>query len=141
MSSSFLVGTWTYRSFHNTPTPVAGDPNRAIALLFAEAEFRFEAISPTTFRGVLDWSSGGLDLTGMAKDGPADMPVSFSITGLGRTGTQTDGWEYDYNGALAHQWADGIAQLTAMIGSVLRAKPRNGASAGYTASFVAVQKA
>jgi hypothetical protein len=28
--SSVLAGTWTYRSFHNNPTPVGNDPNRAL---------------------------------------------------------------------------------------------------------------
>jgi len=41
MPSSDLSGTWTYRSFRNDPTPVDGDPQKAIGLFFAEAEFRF----------------------------------------------------------------------------------------------------
>jgi hypothetical protein len=32
MPSSDLAGTWTYRSFRNDPTPVDGDPQKALDL-------------------------------------------------------------------------------------------------------------
>lgn len=140
MPSSDVAGTWTYRSFRNNPAPVDGDPNKALALFFAEAEFRFTAVTPTEFKGVIDWGSGGLDMAGTMIAGSRDMPAAFSIVGLGRPGTQTDGWEYDYNGALAYRWPAGVQQVPALIGSVIRAKPHNGAPAGYTASFIAVWK-
>ena len=54
MPSSDLTGKWTYRSFINDPTPVGGDPQKALDLIFAEAEFTFEAVSDTTFKGVID---------------------------------------------------------------------------------------
>ncbi|MEY9699475.1 hypothetical protein ABIE71_002218 [Bradyrhizobium diazoefficiens] len=139
-SSSLLVGSWTYRSFHNDPTPVDGDPQKALGLFFAEAEFRFEAISKTTFKGVIDWGSGGLDLSGEIRPGSADTPVAFAIVGVGRPGSQTDGWEYDYNGCLAYEWPAGVKQVPALVGSLMRAKPHNGAPAGYSASFIAVRK-
>ena len=139
-SSSLLVGSWTYRSFRNDPTPVDGDPQKALGLFFAEAEFRFEAVSNTTFKGVIDWGSGGLDLSGEIRPGNADTPVAFAIVGVGRPGSQTDGWEYDYNGCVAYKWPAGLNQVPALIGSLIRAKPHNGAPAGYTASFIAVRK-
>lgn len=139
-SSSLLVGSWTYRSFRNDPTPVDGDPQKALGLFFAEAEFRFEAISNTTFKGVIDWGSGGLDLSGEIRPGNADTPVAFEIVGVGRPGSQTDGWEYDYNGCLAYEWPAGVKQVPALVGSLMRAKPHNGAPAGYSASFIAVRK-
>jgi hypothetical protein len=140
MPSSDLAGKWTYRSFRNDPTPVDGDPNKALGLFFAEAEFSFEAVSDTTFKGVIDWGSGGLDLSGTIKPGGADTPVAFAIIGLGRPGSQTDGWEYDYNGCVAYKWPAATSQVPALVGSLIRAKPHNGGAAGYTASFIAVKK-
>jgi hypothetical protein len=141
MPSSDLAGKWTYRSFINDPTPVGDDPQKALGLIFAEAEFTFEAVSDTRFKGVIDWGSGGLDLSGTIKPGSPDTPVAFAIVGLGRPGSQTDGWEYDYNGCIAYKWPNGVAQVPALVGSLVRAKPHNGAPAGYTASFIAVKKA
>jgi hypothetical protein len=141
MPSSDLAGVWTYRSFRNDPTPVNGDPQKAIGLFFAEAEFRFEVVSETAFKGVIDWGGGGLDLAGTMRPGNADTPVAFAIVGTGRLDTETEGWEYDYNGCLAYKWPLGKAQVPALVGSLIRAKPHNGAPAGYTASFIAVKKA
>jgi hypothetical protein len=89
---------------------------------------------------VIDWGSGGLDLSGIMKPGSTKMPVAFAIIGLGRPGSQTDGWEYDYSGSLAHKWPAGINQVPALVGSVVRAKPHGSAPAGYSASFVAVKR-
>jgi hypothetical protein len=140
MPVSDLVGAWTYRSFRNDPAPVGGDPKKALALFFAEAEFRFEAVTDTEFKGVVDWASGGLDLTGTLRPGNADTPVAFAIVGIGRPGTETGGWEYDYNGCLSYQWTKGDNQVPSLVGSLIRARPHNGAPAGYTASFIAVKK-
>ncbi|QIO54593.1 hypothetical protein HA461_25740 (plasmid) [Rhizobium leguminosarum bv. trifolii] len=140
MTSSNLIGSWTYRSFINNPSPVDGDPDKAIRLFFAEAEFRFEAVSDTEFKGVIDWGSGGLDLAGTIKPGSADTPVAFAIVGLGRPGSQTDGWEYDYNGCLGYRWPNGIDQIPSLVGTVIRAKPHGSAPAGFTASFIAVKR-
>jgi len=89
---------------------------------------------------VIDWGSGGLDLSGTIQPGSAATPVAFAIVGLGRPGSQTEGWEYDYNGCLAYKWPNGVNQVPALVGSLIRAKPHNGAPAGVTASFIAVKK-
>jgi hypothetical protein len=140
MTRSELAGSWTYRSFRNDPTPVGGDPQKALDLFFAEAEFRFDAFSGTKFKGVIEWGSGGLDLAGHITKGGADTPVAFQIVGTGRAGTETDGWQYDYNGCLAYLWPNGSRQVRSLVGSLIRAKPHNGAPAGYTASFIAVKR-
>lgn len=140
MSASEIAGSWTYRSFRNDPNPVGNDPQKALSLFFAEADFYFTASSERDFTGVIDWGSGGLDLTGTIKPGSADTPIAFAIVGIGRPGTQTDGWEYDYNGCLAYKWPQGVSQIPSLVGTVIRAKPHNGAPAGYSASFVAVRK-
>lgn len=140
MASSDLVGKWTYRSFHNNPVPVAGDQEAALKLIFAEAEFSFEVVSETELRGAIDWGSGGLDLTGTIRPATATTPLGVAIVGLGRPYSTTKDWEYDYNAFLAHQWPNGINQVPALVGSVLRAKPHGNSAAGYVASFVAVKK-
>ncbi|WP_441258661.1 hypothetical protein AB7008_08540 [Bradyrhizobium sp. 521_C7_N1_3] len=82
----------------------------------------------TAFKGVIDWGSGGLDLSGEIRPGNADTPVAFAIVGLGRPGSQTDGWEYDYNGCLAYKWPAGNNQVPALVGSLIRAKPHRPAT-------------
>jgi hypothetical protein len=139
-----LAGKWTYRSFHNKSAPVADDPNtaaeKALALIFAEAVFTFEVPTSTTLKGTIDWPGGGLDLQGTIRtDSPGASP-SVEIVGNGRTGTGTAGWEYDYRGQLAFQWPNGINQVPALVGTVIRAKPHDGAPAGYVASFIAIKR-
>lgn len=135
---SSLAGKWTYRSFHNDAALVGGNPDKALRLIFAEAEFDFQ-VSPTGLKGSLDWPGGGLDLQGTVTGGVAGAPLSVEIVGTGRLDTDTAGWEYDYRGHLAYRWPNGVNQVPALVGSVLRAKPHDGAPAGYSASFVAVK--
>jgi hypothetical protein len=141
---SGLAGRWTYRSFHNNPAPVAEDPKtapeKALALIFAEAVFTFDIPSSTTLKGAIDWPGGGLDLQGIIRPGTAGAGPTVEIVGTGRPGTGTAGWEYDYRGQLAYQWPNGVNQIPALVGTVIRAKPHNGAPAGYVASFIAVKR-
>src|SRR5262249_3669540 len=138
--ASVLTGTWTYRSFNNDPTLVDGDPNKALALFFAEAIFTFTIPSSTSLQGAIAWPGSGLALAGDIKLGCDGLGPIVTITGTGRPGTDTEGWEYDYFGQLAHAWPNGVDQRPALVGSVIRAKPHNGAPAGYVASFVAVKQ-
>jgi hypothetical protein len=134
-----IGGKWTYRSFHNDPAPVGGDAEKALSLIFAEAEFTFE-ISGTTLTGTIRWGHDGLDLKGTINPATATTPLSVQIVGTGRKEIGTEGWEYDYNASLAHQWPAGINQVPALVGSVIRAKPHGTSPAGYVASFVAVKQ-
>ncbi len=81
-----------------------------------------------------------LDLEGMIRPASEGSPTTIKMAGRGRAGTPTDGWEYDYFGLLAHQWAKGVNQVPALVVTVIRAKPHDGAPAGYVASFVAVKQ-
>ena len=143
-SAGALVGKWTYRSFHNNPAPVADDPQtapeKALALIFAEAIFTFQVTSGTTLNGAIDWPGGGLDLEGTIELGPGGAAPTIKIVGTGRPGTGTAGWEYDYHGQLAYNWPNGVNQVPALVGTVIRAKPHGGAPAGYVASFIAVKR-
>jgi hypothetical protein len=144
MTTDVLAGKWTYRSFHNNPAPVADDPTtapaKALALIFAEAVFTFEIPSSTTLKGAIDWPGGGLDLQGTIQPGAQGAGPVVDIVGTGRPGTGTAGWEYDYRGQLAYQWPNGINQVPALVGTVIRAKPHGISPAGYVASFVAVKR-
>lgn len=135
-----LAGKWTYRSFHNNPALVTDNDNTALSLFFAEATFTFNINADGLLTGAIDWNGGGLDLQGAVQPAETGSPLTVQIVGLGRPGTQTDNWEYDYFGYLAHSWPNGVAQVPALVGSVLRAKPHNGAPAGYVASFIAVKQ-
>jgi len=134
---NILDGKWTYRSFFNDPAMVGDDAKKALDLIFAEATFTFE-ISGTGLKGIIDWGSGGLDLKGTVC--PAG-PLTVQIVGMGRPGTQTDGWRYDYNGSLAYEWPNAIKQVPALVGTVIRVNAHGPQSpAGVTASFIAVKQ-
>ena len=134
-----IGGKWTYRSFHNDPSPVGDDADKALGLIFAEAEFTFE-ISGTSLTGTIRWGHDGLDLKGTIQPATATTPLSVQIVGTGRSDIGTEGWEYDYNACLAYQWPNGIDQVPALVGSVIRAKPHGSSPAGYVASFIAVKQ-
>jgi len=137
-----LAGKWTYRSFLNDPTLIGDDPKTAadnlLALLFAEAVFTFEIPTDTTLKGKIDWTGGGLDLQGTIRQGDG-VPI-VEIVGTGRPYTDTAGWEYDYHGQLAYPWPNGVNQVPAIVGNVIRAKPHGDNPAGVVASFIAVRQ-
>jgi hypothetical protein len=135
-----LAGQWTYRSYRNAPDLVNGDASKALALIFGEGVFTFETPSEQTLKGTLDMGGGYvLDLDGKVERDTQTSSVTIKVIGLGRAGTSTDGWEYDYQAGLAYEWPAGVNQVAAFVGSVIRAKPHNGAPAGYVASFIAVK--
>jgi hypothetical protein len=142
---STLAGKWTYRSFLNDATLCCGDPDpnkdaaNLLNLLFAEAVFTFKLPTNTTLTGAIDWPGGGLDLQGTVTAGDTSQPA-VKITGTGRPNTGTVNWEYDYEGRLAYRWPNGVRQVPALVGSVIRAKPHNGNPAGLVASFIAVKQ-
>lgn len=155
---SEFAGLWTYRRFGNNTdfTPVYKKaPRNADELILQEADLKLE--TPTnwwTLQGTIEWPGGGLlDLKGglrrfdppyrARREGePVDYvrdAVGFEIMGTGRPGTDTAGWEYHYLGYLTPQWPNGIAQRTALVGSVIRAKP-GGEAAPAVAPFIALKR-
>ena len=135
-----LAGKWTYRSFHNNPQPVGDDAQKALALIFAEATFTLTLPSGTTITGAIDWPGGGLDLKGTVQPGSGSEGPVVEMVGTGRPGTSTENWEHDYRGQQAHRWPNGVNQVPAITGTVIRAKPHGQAKAGYVASFIAVKQ-
>ena len=143
-SDNPFVGTWTYRSFRNTPDPL-GDledpPNlqKLKAMLFAEADMIIEDAPAGSFAGKLDMGeSGVLHFKGASSFG---NPFAVRFQGVGTDGPSL-GWVYDYVGYLVPRWPNGVDQRPAIVGSVIRTVPHsNGqAKAGYVASFIAVKR-
>ena len=136
-----IAGTWTYRSFRNTTEFVEGEATRALALIFGEGVFTFEVPAGVNVRGTFELGGGfALDVTGTVQAGTPDAPLTVHLIGAGREATPTAGWEYDYHGFVAFQWPNAVNQTPALVGSVIRAKPHNGAPAGFVASFIAVKQ-
>jgi len=140
-SFGVLSGRWTYRSFRNDPKLVGDDSAAALALIFGEGVFDFEAEEDGLFRGGLGMAPGyALALTGKM-EGAGLYPQTFAINGEGLSGTPTDGWRYDYRGIIGYPWPDAKGQVPALLGTVIRSVAHGSdAPAGYTASFIAVRQ-
>lgn len=138
------AGKWTYRSYLNLPNVIVGnDAQKALGLIFGEGVMTFETPVGTALKGTFDMGSGYvLDLSGTILGDAATAPPVLRISGIGRQGTPTDGWDYEYVGYLAWTWPNGIAQVPAIVGTVVRAKAHsNGqAKAGFVASFIATKQ-
>lgn len=133
-------GKWTYRSFHNDPEEVGGDAEKALGLIFGEGIFTLEQ-NGNALTGTFDMGPGyALKLSGTVTGTGSD--ATFELQGPGIPGTATADWQYDYHGGLAWAWPNGVNQVPAIVGSVIRARPHGaGAPAGVTASFIAVSHA
>jgi hypothetical protein len=140
--TSGISGPWEYRSFHNDPTCVYKiAPQNGREVILQEAVFNLRAPTSTTLEGTISWPGRFLDLRGTIQPGGGGEPSSFQITGIGRSGTDTAGWEYRYQGHLAWHWPNGIKQVPALVGSVMRAEPHGQVPpAGYVAPFIAVKQ-
>ena len=129
--SSSIAGNWAYKSYLNTTEQP----------IFGAGIFTFVTPSSTTLRGTFDMGGGlVLDLQGTIRAAVQNCPLTLEIFGTGRDGSPTAGWEYDYHGYLAYLWPNGVDQVLALVGSVIRAKPHNGGAAGVTASFIAAKQ-
>ena len=138
---SSLEGTWTYRSFLNNPNEVGDDPEKALALIFGEGKLTITPKGENLFQGVLDFGGGAaMDLYGEVVPGSGVSPEVLIITGTGRTGTSTDKWVYQYKGYVVPPWAEGVDQVPAIVGTVIRTIPHGTGSAGVVASFVIVRR-
>jgi hypothetical protein len=140
MADSILDGRWTYRSFLNTAEPVGDDAQKALALLFGEGQLDIHARDDRIFTAALDFGGGaGMDLFGTLYRSAGISPAVVVITGTGREGTPTAKWVYQYEGYIVPVWAEGVDQRPAIVGTVIRTLPHDGARAGLVASFIAVK--
>lgn len=132
-----IAGTWQYFSFLNPP---ALDSTGNYAQLFGMGTMKLRTPSPTTVAGTFDMGGGYvLDLKGTVST-IAGGQKRIHMAGLGRPSTPTAGWEYDYDGVTTEKWPNGVNQVPAFTGSVIRAKPHNGQPAGVVASFISIKQ-
>ena len=136
-----IPGKWVYRSWVDRPDVlINGDANTALSLLFGEGTMTLSIPSAGKVAGTFDMGGGYvLDLIGTITAAGTGQ-TAIHMAGLGRAGTPTAGWEYDYDGITTERWPKGVAQVPAFTGSVFRAKPHDGNPAGFVASFIAVKK-
>ena len=133
-----LTGTWTYRSFNN-------DPNLATPYdkyLFGSGYITITEAPMGVFQGKIGDTGWALELNGSINYG---YPYVVRFQGRGVVGGEE--WVYDYLGFVVPPWPNGVNQVPAMVGTIVRTIPHSGSSkrtvapAGVTASWIAVWKA
>lgn len=137
MMADPISGSWHYRSFRNIKVPVM----KLEDILFGEGEFVLSLdAAHATLGGTADFGGGFT----MAFSGNVGFgsPMQIRLRGIGTGATNTD-WVYDYLGYLVPRWPNGVEEVPAIVGSVIRAMPHSAGSAkaGYVGSFIAVMKA
>jgi hypothetical protein len=80
-----------------------------------------------------------MDLKGVIIPAHDGVTAHAHIVGKGRSGTPTEYYFYDYDGSLTELWPNGVNQVSAITGSVIRVKPHDEQPAGLVASFIAVK--
>ena len=129
-----LTGKWTYRSFLSDPD---------LSTQFNDLEFGRGTITiEEAPMGVLQGNIGGpgwsLDLNGSINYGD---PYSVRFQGKGVVGGEE--WIYDYIGYAIKPWPNGVNQVPAITGSLVRTIPHSSgtggvAPAGVVCSWIAV---
>jgi hypothetical protein len=131
MPNSML--TRTHSSFINNPVPVDGDAEKALQLIYGEGDLSIVSADDQLFKAALD-------LYGSLYVGHGVNSTTLLITGTGREGTSTAKWVYQYRGYIVPGWAEGVSQVPAIVGIVVRRLPHDGDAAGEVVLFVTVKK-
>jgi hypothetical protein len=128
-----FVGSWTYRSFQNLP-----DPDLTFNdLFFGQATLIIAGFDPGSFSGRLVFRSGAeMTLSGSST---FDTPVTVRFQGRGSSPGIED-FLYDYVGYLVPDWPNGVGQVPAIVGSIVRTAPHGENPAGVVASWIAVKR-
>lgn len=133
-----LLGNWTYRSFLSD-TDVSAEFN---SLEFGVGTIVIEEAPMQVLKGTIGGSGWSLDLQGSIGYG---NPFTLQFQGKGVIGGAE--WIYNYVGYLVPDWVNGVQQVPAMVGSIVRVIPHptgpNGKStapAGYVAQWIAVKQ-
>jgi len=136
MSDNPFVGSWTYRSLLNEP-----DVNTDFDKLeFGRGTLVIQDAPMQILTGTIGGPGWSLDLQGWRDYG---NPYHARFQGTGTVGGEK--WIYDYDGYLVPHWPNGVGQIPAIVGSVIRTIPHSGGSpgtvapAGVVASFYAVR--
>ena len=141
MSDNPFVGSWTYRSLLNdTDTSTSFND-----LQFGLGTIVIEEAPMQLLKGTIGGPGWSLDLKGSRQYG-TPMRVRFQGKGV----INGEEWIYDYEGFLVPAWPNGVQQVPAMVGSIVRTVPHSGSApkgggpppinpAGVVASWYAVK--
>ncbi len=138
VSPNDVTGDWHYRSFLNDPTAIT-DLNK---ILFGEGDFALQESPIGVLSGTGDFGGGDtVKFEGSVTHGSL---TTIRLQGTG-TGARNKDWLYDYLGIVVPEWSNGVGQVKAIVGSVVRSAPHGNGSggiapAGRVASFIAVKK-
>ena len=133
-------GAWTFttatltnaaHSFTATATDAAGNSTTATAS-------KLYAVDTTTSASIALNAITADNTINAAEAGSSSIAVTGTVGG--------DKWAYDYTGYLVPHWPNGVGQVPAIVGSVIRTLPHSAgpgkiAPAGVVASFYAVRRA
>ncbi len=137
--NQLFTGFWTYRSFINDPEPI--DPNQPISdLLFGMGTIEIKPSAVNELSGLIFGDGWQLDLKGFKTFA---NPFEIRFQGKGEVGGHE--WVYDYVAYLVNQWPNGVDQVPALVGSIVRTVPHPNSNgginpAGVVASWVAVKQ-
>jgi hypothetical protein len=141
MSNNILGGNWIYRSYLNDQSFIGDDPQKALNQIFGEGELQFLSNIDQNFKAVLDFGNNmKMDLFGTVINTAGLTPQTLLITGTGREGTSTAKWVYQYQGYIVPDWPQGVDQVPAILGTVVRTIPHGSGAAGVVASFIAIKQ-
>ncbi len=128
-----FVGTWSYRSLINNPD-LSTEFND---LRFGMGTLVLNEPEPSKTSGSLGGAGWSLDLDGTSTAGD---PTKVRFQGRGEISGET--WVYDYLGFVTPDWPNGVNQVDAIVGTIVRTEPHSGgqAEAGYVASWYAVRQ-
>jgi hypothetical protein len=130
-----FIGKWSYRSFLNDPN-LDTQPND---LLFGSGTLEFTSAPIGQVAGTIGGPGWQLKLEGWMTFG---NPPAVRFQGKGVIGKAE--WIYDYNGYYVTHWPNGVDQVEAITGSVIRTIPHPGnggtSPAGVVVSFYAVRQ-
>jgi len=129
-----LAGKWTYRSFLSDPD-LSTDFN---SLEFGRGTITIKEAPLGVLQGTIGGPGWSLDLNGSINHGD---PYCVRFQGKGVIGGEE--WIYDYIGYVIKPWPNGINQVPAMTGSIVRTIPHSSGTggrspAGVVCSWIAV---
>jgi len=136
ITPDFLLGKWTYRSFLSNPDMNA-DFN---SLEFGRGNIRIDTGPLNAFIGLIYGDGWQLALQGSTNFG---NPITLRFQGKGIVSGEE--WIYDYEGYVVNPWPNGIAQISAIVGTIVRTIPHSSGSggtapAGVVAQWIAVKQ-
>ena len=129
-----LAGKWSYRSFISNPD-LETDFND---LEFGRGTITIQEAPMGVLQGTIGGTGWSLDLNGSINYGD---PYCVRFQGKGKVGDEE--WIYDYIGYAIKPWPNGVDQVPAITGSIVRTIPhsKGQAKAGVVASWIAVWQA